>query len=93
MSLPKIVVSFTREDYDAIKRLAPDLPDTYDEWFGLHADEITKLKSQGTAFKKVTIDSNGLAAYCHDSNLNPDSVGRDAYAVRVDRFGQYPGTK
>ncbi len=96
MSLPKIIVSFTRDDYDAIKRLAsddPDLPDTYDEWLDLQTVEITKLESQGIAFKKVIIDSDGLAAHCQASGVNHDSVGRYTYAVFVGRLGQYPGTK
>ena len=96
MSLSKIIVSFTRDDYDAIKRLAPDdqrLPDTYDEWLDLKTDEITKLKSQGIAFKQVVIDSAGLAAYCNASDITSDTVGRNSYAVYIDRHGQYPGQK
>ena len=93
MSLPKIIVSISQDDYDAIKNLAPDLPDTYDEWCDCQADEIAKLESQGTTFKEVTIDSDGLAVYCHDSNIDHDAEGRRIYAVYVDRRGPYPGTK
>ena len=93
MSRPKIIVSFTRDDYDAIKRFTPedpDLPDTFDEWRKLATNCITRLDAQGVAFKEVVIDSGGLAEYCKASGINPDTVGRDAYAVYVDRSGPYP---
>lgn len=96
MSLSKIVVVLTRDDYDAIKRLARDdegLPDTYDEWLDLKTDEITKLKSQGIAYKQVVIDSDGLGEYCKASGITSDTVGRNSYAVYIDRSGQYPSKK
>ncbi len=98
MSLDKLVTWFIEDDYDAIKRLAPeaedpDLPDTFDEWLEFQTDVITKLESQGIAFKKIIIDSEGLAAFCYASGIDHDRVGRQAYTVYVNRRGRYPGAK
>ena len=96
MSLPKILVWFTSDDYDAIKSLAPQdpkLPDAFDDWLKLATDEITELGIQGIAFRTVIINSHGLSAYCNTSGVNPDSVGRGAYAVYLDRYNHDRGAK
>ena len=87
MPLPTLITWLTTDDYDAVKRLAPndaDLPETYSEWLKLQSDGISNFEKYGRAYKKVTIHSDGLAQYCEASGMPCDYVGRDAYTVFVN---------
>ena len=88
MPLPKLIAWFTSDDYDAVRRLAPnelDLPETYNEWFEEESDRIADFEKHGIDYKKVTIHSDGLAQHCEASGIVCDRVGRDAYTVFVNR--------
>ena len=88
MPLPQLIVWLTADDYEAVKRLAPndrDLPETYSEWFKQQSDRILDFEKIGIDYKKVTIHSSGLAEYCEASGIDSDHVGRGAYAVFVNK--------
>ena len=73
MPLPTLITWLTADDYDAVKRLAPndaDLPETYSEWLKLQSDSISNFEKYGRAYKKVTIHSDGLAQYCEASGMH-----------------------
>lgn len=88
MPLPTLITWLTADDYDAVKRLAPndpDLPETYSEWLKLQSDDISNYEKYGRAYKKVTIYSSELAEYCEASGIDYDRVGREAYTVFLNR--------
>jgi len=94
MPLPTLITWLTADDYDAVKRLAPndaDLPETYSEWLKLQSNGISNFEKYGRAYKKVTIHSDGLAQYCEASGMPCDHVGRDAYTVFVNGRGTESG--
>jgi len=88
MALTNLIVWLTPDDYDAVKQLAPDdpdLPDTYDMWLKQETVSISGFDEQHLPYKKVTINSDGLARYCESSGITCDGVGRRAYAVVLHR--------
>ena len=84
MTTNRIAAWINREGYDAIKRFTPNdpgLPDTFDEWLKHASEQIANLEANGIVVEKVIIDPQELATYCRASGIEPDRVGREAFAV------------
>jgi hypothetical protein len=77
---------FNRENYDAVKRDAPhdtDLLNTYEQWQERAAEQICRLETNRTAFKKISIDARELAVYCRTCGQDVNAVMIHAFATKV----------
>jgi hypothetical protein len=72
------------KDYEAFKRLMPndpDIPNTYDEWKKLVAEQDVHLAAVGQGVVREPVDPNEFANYCRMSHTDPDSIGLTAFAI------------
>lgn len=75
---------FRRQDYDAVKALAPhdpNLPDAFDEWLDLATQQLAQLEAEGVVVEKVVVEPRQFAAWCRRRKVEPDQHARAAYAV------------
>jgi hypothetical protein len=81
---PRIEPWLRKEEYDVFKRLAPDdptLPVNYDEWLEKITELVSVFIKCGVLVEKIHINAHEFEKYCTDHNINPDGVGRAAFAV------------
>lgn len=75
-------------DFEAFRQSAVDhlnLPNTYDEWLQLAAQEEAKLGAGGITLKKVVVHPDEFATYCLASGLQQNAVAFGAFAVAKSR--------
>jgi hypothetical protein len=87
MRKPKIGPAIRKEDYEAFRKLSPDLPDTFGEWASNAADVDRRLKDRGVTVDRIVIDPDGFAAWTRVRGMNRDEAARRAFAVSKDRRG------
>jgi hypothetical protein len=84
MSNPRIEPWLDRAEYAAFKELAPDdpaLPATYEAWLEQTEELVSVFIKSGVPVEKVYIKAGELGRYCREHGINPDGVGRAAFAV------------
>ena|SRR5258705_11430923 len=80
------VASYFREEWDALRSLAPDaevLEDTFDEWAAFYRDSIGRLREAGLRPKRVDIRVHDLLEWCRLQGRRPDGAARSEYTSDV----------
>jgi hypothetical protein len=71
---------FTREDYPELRKLCPDIDDTYDEWLARITARLKVVEKQGVKVTKVIIRPAELEAFAKSRGVPMDSGARAALA-------------
>jgi hypothetical protein len=87
MRKAKIGPAISEEDYEAFRKLSPDLPDTFEEWASNAADVDRRLKDRGVTVDRIVIDPDGFSAWTRVRGMSRDEAARRAFAVSKDRRG------
>ena len=54
--MPATVYWLSRADYDAAKKLIPDLPDTFDEWLQKALRNVATTKATGREVVRIAVE-------------------------------------
>lgn len=72
------------DDFETFRQAAVDnldLPNTYDEWLELAADEHAKFAAAGIVYQKVIVHPSEFAAYCLACGQEQNAVMLGAFAT------------
>lgn len=78
------VAWYRADQYSLLRALAADpdsMAETYDEWLARVNRTMDDLCRQGLIARKVDIDVQELAAWCHERGKPLDGAARAAYAA------------
>jgi len=79
-----VVAWFTRENFDAHRKLDPHgLQPTFDDWLRDAQRGMEQLKRDGLAPETVVIDPADFAEWCGDTGRKVDGRARSAFAAFV----------
>jgi hypothetical protein len=83
---PKI----SADDYNAFRRiLHPHLPDTYDEWLYLQAQQSADWLTRGHTVTDIKVDSNEFSRYCRATGASHNLHGLGKFAEEKSGGKQY----
>ena len=74
------------DDYEAIQKIAPDLPNTYADWLKLHEQEKRK-HSKINPIQEVPVRPDKFEAYCKDRRGQGSAQALLSFAL--DNAGPY----
>jgi hypothetical protein len=64
---------YREAEFDAFRRAArPNLPNTYQEWLKLLADEVSEAERRGDTITQVEIHYDEFIAFCRTKGKEPD---------------------
>ena len=81
MARAAIAYWLSRADYDAAKKLIPDLPDTFDEWLQEALRNVATTKATGREVLRVAVEPHRFEAWCKTCRLEPNETTLNGYAV------------
>jgi hypothetical protein len=87
MTRRRNVLSFRRDDYEAIRALIPDLdlPRSFDQWRKATERDVAELTARGIPLVEVIVDSRGFTAWCLAAGHPRDRATLGAFATVVAR--------
>ncbi len=74
------------DDYEAIQKIAPDLPDTYADWVKKHEQEKREI-SNINPIQEVPVRPDEFEAYCKDRGVRGSA--QDLLRFALDNAGPY----
>ena len=83
---PIAIPCYDRDSYSRLLDIATDrdlLPPTFDAWVREVERVSRAVTSRGITPVRVMIDPNLLVKWCAENGLDPDSLGRLAYAEKL----------
>ena len=76
-----LIASIQSNDYKALQKLCPDLPDSYDDWSDQQMKEQQRCESQEKEFMKVPVSSLEFSNYCKSTRQLSNLVTFRAFLV------------
>jgi hypothetical protein len=76
-----LIATIKSHDYEAVRALCPDLPDSFDDWSDQQLREQQRCESQERAFAKVPVTALEFSNYCKAMRALPNLVTFRAFLV------------